>query len=48
MSLENLCTGITTPDGRNVTLAYDAHKNLTVITDMAGYVGSYTYDAWAS
>jgi RHS repeat-associated protein len=40
----NLCTGITTPDGRNVTLAYDAHKNLISITDMAGYVGSYTYD----
>ncbi len=43
-TVNNLCTSITAPDGRRVTFSYDAHKNLTGITDMAGYVGSYTYD----
>lgn len=41
---KNLCTSLTAPDGRRVTFVYDAHKNLTGITDMAGYIGSYTYD----
>jgi RHS repeat-associated protein len=41
---ENLCSFITVPDGRQISFVYDAHKNLTKITDMAGYVGSYTYD----
>lgn len=40
----NLCTSLTAPDGRRVNFVYDTHKNLTGITDMAGYVGGYTYD----
>ena len=41
---DNLCTRITAPDGRFITFQYDSHKNLISMTDMAGYVGSYTYD----
>jgi RHS repeat-associated protein len=41
---KNLCTGITMPDGRSATFGYDTHKNLTSIRDMAGYLGTYTYD----
>ena len=43
-NLDNLCTRITVPGGRHIDFSYDYHKNLTGITDMAGYVGSYTYD----
>ena len=43
-TLKNLCTGIAAPDGRRVSFTYDEQKNLTGITDMAGYIGSYTYD----
>lgn len=39
-----LCTGITIPGGRSVSFSHDADKNLTGITDMMGYVGSYEYD----
>jgi RHS repeat-associated protein len=41
---KNLCTGINMPDGRSATFGYDTHKNLISIRDMAGYVGTYTYD----
>jgi RHS repeat-associated protein len=40
-----LCTGISIPGGRSVSLSYDIiSKDLTGITDMMGYAGSYIYD----
>ncbi|HCE45997.1 MAG TPA: hypothetical protein DET40_20825 [Lentisphaeria bacterium] len=41
----SLCSGISIPDGRSVDFTYDAHENLTSITDMRGYQGTYAYDA---
>ncbi len=39
-----LCSGIAMQGGRSVSFTYDAHKNLKTITDMMGYVGTYSYD----
>jgi RHS repeat-associated protein len=39
-----LCSSISIPGGRSVSFTYDAQKNLKTITDMMGYVGTYTYD----
>lgn len=43
----NLCTSVTVPDGRRISFAYDdeAHKNLEEITDMAGHMATFRYDA---
>jgi RHS repeat-associated protein len=43
-TVNNLCTRITVPDGRHIDFTYDEGKNLTSITDMAGYLGQYRYD----
>ena len=42
--IKNVCTRIVTPDGRDIHFAYDANKNLTSMTDMAGYTAFYQYD----
>ncbi|MGT2461152.1 RHS repeat-associated core domain-containing protein [Sinomonas atrocyanea] len=38
-------TGVTDPDGRTTTIAYDAAGNRTSITDPLGNTTSYTFDA---
>jgi RHS repeat-associated protein len=43
-AVSKLCSGITMQGGRSVSFTYDEHKNLKTITDMMGYVGTYTYD----
>ena len=42
-----LCTKIHTPssDARTISFSYDENGNLAKIIDMAGYVGTYEYDA---